>query len=102
MESAPTPAAPEVAEGQETTEAAPEKPAHPEATEEQKQVLADLHWLVHQGHVIEFASGELDTATASAAKLFTTEQLAWVLDECLQLHGGYGYMREYPIARAWP
>ena len=46
-------------------------------------------------------SGELDTATASAAKLFTTEQLAWVLDECLQLHGGYGYMREYPIARAW-
>ena len=45
--------------------------------------------------------GELDTATASAAKLFTTEQLAWVLDECLQLHGGYGYMREYPIARAW-
>ncbi len=45
--------------------------------------------------------GELDTATASAAKLFTTEQLSWVLDECLQLHGGYGYMREYPIARAW-
>ena len=44
---------------------------------------------------------ELDTATASAAKLFTTEQLSWVLDECLQLHGGYGYMREYPIARAW-
>ena len=29
------------------------------------------------------------------------QQLAWVLDECLQLHGGYGYMREYPIARAW-
>ncbi len=45
--------------------------------------------------------GELDTATASAAKLFSTEQLAWVLDECLQLHGGYGYMREYPIGRAW-
>jgi acyl-CoA dehydrogenase len=45
--------------------------------------------------------GELDTATASAAKLFTTEQLSWVLDECLQLHGGYGYMREYAIARAW-
>jgi acyl-CoA dehydrogenase len=45
--------------------------------------------------------GELDTATASAAKLFTTEQLSWILDECLQLHGGYGYMREYPIARAW-
>ncbi len=45
--------------------------------------------------------GGLDTATASAAKLFSTEQLAWVLDECLQLHGGYGYMREYPIGRAW-
>lgn len=35
---------------------------HHEPTSEQKKVLADLHWLVHQGHVIEFASGELETA----------------------------------------
>ena len=45
--------------------------------------------------------GELDTETASAAKLYSTEVLGDVLDTCLQMHGGYGYMREYPIARAW-
>jgi acyl-CoA dehydrogenase len=35
------------------------------------------------------------------AKLWTTEMENRVLDICLQLHGGYGYMWEYPIARAW-
>jgi len=46
-------------------------------------------------------AGELDNATASAAKYWCSEMQFKVLDECLQLFGGYGYMREYPIARAW-
>lgn len=46
-------------------------------------------------------AGELDTATASVAKFWCTEMQCKVLDDCLQLFGGYGYMREYPIARAW-
>ncbi|NBS09323.1 MAG: acyl-CoA dehydrogenase, partial [Betaproteobacteria bacterium] len=45
--------------------------------------------------------GELDTATASVAKFWTTEMQFSVLDRCVQLFGGYGYMNEYPIARAW-
>lgn len=43
----------------------------------------------------------LDAATASMAKYWCTELGGKVLDACLQLHGGYGYMLEYPIARAW-
>ncbi len=46
-------------------------------------------------------AGQLDTATASIAKFWCTEMQFNVLDNCLQLFGGYGYMREYPIARAW-
>ncbi len=42
---------------------------------------------------------ELDTATASMAKYWTTDLQCKVIDECLQLHGGYGFMWEYPIAR---
>jgi acyl-CoA dehydrogenase len=45
--------------------------------------------------------GELDATTAAMAKLETTDLQFRVLDECLQLHGGYGYMLDYPIARAW-
>ncbi len=45
--------------------------------------------------------GRLDANDAAMAKLHVTETLSKVLDECLQLHGGYGYMWEYPIARAW-
>jgi acyl-CoA dehydrogenase len=41
---------------------------------------------------------ELTAADAASAKLFTTELAARVIDKCLQLHGGYGYMLEYPIA----
>ncbi|WP_169545381.1 acyl-CoA dehydrogenase family protein [Sneathiella aquimaris] len=46
-------------------------------------------------------TGELDSNTAAMAKLQSTEILCQVLDECVQLHGGYGYMWEYPITRAW-
>lgn len=46
-------------------------------------------------------SGELDIPTVAMAKWWTTERSMAALDECLQLYGGYGYMTEYPIARAW-
>lgn len=45
--------------------------------------------------------GELDATAASMAKYWCTDLQSKVLDACLQLHGGYGYMWEYPIARAW-
>jgi acyl-CoA dehydrogenase len=41
----------------------------------------------------------LDTATASMAKYWMTDLQCRIIDRCLQLHGGYGYMNEYPIAR---
>ncbi len=44
---------------------------------------------------------KLDTATASMAKYWLTDLQNRVIDACLQLHGGYGYMRDFPIARAW-
>jgi acyl-CoA dehydrogenase len=45
--------------------------------------------------------GELDIPTVAMAKLWCSERAQKVADICLQLHGGYGYMNEYPIARAW-
>lgn len=45
--------------------------------------------------------GELDAETAAMAKWWCTQQNCQVIDECLQLHGGYGYMTEYPIARLY-
>ncbi|GAB4001338.1 acyl-CoA dehydrogenase family protein [Nocardioides ultimimeridianus] len=45
--------------------------------------------------------GELDIPTVAMAKLWCSEKAQEVADKCLQLHGGYGYMNEYPIARAW-
>lgn len=46
-------------------------------------------------------SGDLDAIDAAMAKLHSTEVMCEVLDDCVQLHGGYGYMWEFPIARAW-
>ena len=45
--------------------------------------------------------GELTPEEGAAAKLWHTEQQWKILDRCLQLHGGAGYMNEYPVARAW-
>jgi alkylation response protein AidB-like acyl-CoA dehydrogenase len=45
--------------------------------------------------------GKLDAATAAMAKWWSTDLQCRLIDECLQLHGGYGYMWEFPIARAW-
>ena len=44
---------------------------------------------------------QLDTATASMAKYWCSDLQCKVMDECVQLHGGYGYMWEYPITRAY-
>jgi acyl-CoA dehydrogenase len=45
--------------------------------------------------------GQLDPATASMAKYWCTDIQGETLDECLQLHGGYGFMAEYPIAQLY-
>jgi len=45
--------------------------------------------------------GELDAETASMAKWWTSDQQNKMIDECLQLHGGYGFMWEYPISRMY-
>ena len=45
--------------------------------------------------------GNLDAVDAAITKLLASEMLCELLDDCLQLFGGYGYMWEYPIARAW-
>jgi len=47
------------------------------------------------------AEDALTPEMAAKAKLWTTEMADRVLDECLQLHGGYGYVWDFPIARAW-
>ena len=48
-----------------------------------------------------FISGKLDLVTAAMAKYWLTERECRIIDECVQLHGGFGYMHEYPIARMW-
>jgi acyl-CoA dehydrogenase len=47
------------------------------------------------------STDQLDTATASMAKYWCSDLQCKVMDECVQLHGGYGYMWEYPITRAY-
>ncbi|MFE6977277.1 acyl-CoA dehydrogenase family protein [Streptomyces sp. NPDC057682] len=65
------------------------------ATEvEAMQVMADRALDLHD-------VGELSVADAAKAKLFCTEAAGRVIDKCLQLHGGYGYIMEYPIARLY-
>ena len=49
----------------------------------------------------ELVDGELSGADAAKIKLFCTEMQGRVMDRCLQLHGGYGYILEYPIARLY-
>jgi len=48
-----------------------------------------------------FIAGRLDETSTAMAKYWLTESQCRIVDECLQLHGGYGYMTEYPIARMW-
>lgn len=69
--------------------------------------LAELHAKVMQGRVFVdrclelHMQKKLDVPTAAAAKYLITDLQNEVIDECVQLHGGYGYMWEYPIARMW-
>jgi acyl-CoA dehydrogenase len=51
--------------------------------------------------VIEHNAGRLDPVTAAEVKYLTTELEGQVVDECVQLHGGAGYMDEYPISRLY-
>jgi acyl-CoA dehydrogenase len=46
-------------------------------------------------------SGTLDPETAAMAKWWATDKQCEIIDDCVQLHGGYGYMLEYPVARMW-
>jgi len=69
--------------------------------------LAELHTKVEMGRAYVDRCLELhlhkklDAPTASAAKYIITDLQCEVLDECVQLFGGYGYMWEYPVARMW-
>lgn len=72
-----------------------------------RYVLAELQTQVQVARVFVdkccelIGKDQLDTATASMAKYWTTDLQCKVMDECVQLFGGYGYMWEYPIARAY-
>ena len=46
-------------------------------------------------------AGRLDDITAAMAEYWLTDSQCRIVEECVQLHGGYGYMTEYPIARMW-
>jgi acyl-CoA dehydrogenase len=69
--------------------------------------LAQCMTEAHVGRVFldscieRFIAGELDDATTAMAKYWLTECQCRIVDQCVQLHGGYGYMMEYPIARMW-
>ncbi|MEU4418300.1 acyl-CoA dehydrogenase family protein [Nocardia salmonicida] len=72
-----------------------------------KFVLAECETVAHATRVFidscieRHLAGNLDTTTAAMAKWWLSEQQCWVIDQCVQLFGGYGYMREYPIARMY-
>lgn len=51
--------------------------------------------------IAEYMGGTLDETTAAAGKLWITEMLGRCVDACLQLHGGWGYMSEYNVSRAY-
>lgn len=69
--------------------------------------LAECKTEAHIGRVFldnciqRFIAGELDSVTAAMAKYWLTDCQCRIVDACVQLHGGYGYMMEYPIARMW-
>lgn len=51
--------------------------------------------------IAQHLAGNLDTVTASMVKYWVSDLQCKIVDECLQLHGGYGYMTEFPIARMY-
>jgi alkylation response protein AidB-like acyl-CoA dehydrogenase len=62
-------------------------------TEAAKQLTYATAW--------RFANGEYPVREISMAKLYASQVGFEVADECVQIHGGYGYMKEYEIERAW-
>jgi acyl-CoA dehydrogenase len=62
---------------------------------------ATIGRVFHDDCVARHVAGGLDPATASMAKYWLSDLQGKVVDECLQLFGGYGYMNEYPIARMY-
>nr|WP_294501135.1 acyl-CoA dehydrogenase family protein [uncultured Rhodopila sp.] len=69
--------------------------------------LAECKTEAHIGRVFietciqQFLVGKLDSVTAAMAKYWLTDRQFHIIDECVQLHGGYGYMQECPIGRMW-
>lgn len=69
--------------------------------------LAEVHALIRAARIFmdrcieDVVTGSLDNATASMCKWWLSELEQKVVDECLQLHGGYGYMDEYLICRMY-
>ncbi len=51
--------------------------------------------------IVRYLAGQLDATTAAMAKYWLTDQQCAVIDRCVQLHGGYGYVLEYPIAQMY-
>ncbi|NOJ61423.1 acyl-CoA dehydrogenase family protein [Arthrobacter sp. 260] len=51
--------------------------------------------------MLAFNAGTLDAAAAARVKLWASERATSITDRCLQLHGGYGYILEYPVAQAF-
>lgn len=72
-----------------------------------KFVLAECKTEVLAGKALmdyciqRYTEGTLDAATASMAKLWGTDKQVEIVDRCLQIFGGYGYMKEYPIAQMY-
>ncbi|MFZ1107956.1 MAG: acyl-CoA dehydrogenase family protein [Rhodomicrobium sp.] len=72
-----------------------------------KHKLAELKTEIQIGRVFvdrciqQMMEGALDPSDAAMAKYWITDLQCKVMDQCLQIHGGYGYMMEYPIARAY-
>jgi len=69
--------------------------------------LAECKTEAHIGRVFlddcigRIIAGRLDAVTAAMAKYWLTDCQNRIVDECVQLHGGYGYLTEYPIGRMW-
>ena len=67
---------------------------------EMETKLCAMRHLVHDA-AFRMDQGEAADKEASMAKLFASEEGKWIVDKALQLHGGYGYIREYPIERMY-
>jgi alkylation response protein AidB-like acyl-CoA dehydrogenase len=61
----------------------------------------DIAWAYVDRSIRALNAGELTAEDAASAKWWCTELQGRALDVCVQLHGGYGYVSEYPVARAW-